>query len=348
MAAGRRSGEADLRLRRRRGAGLPRGVGPRPARTSLSRGRFRLHLARRAGLSLASGRVCRRSRVVSVRHGVPPCARGRDDYPAGCRRLAWHLRRRRDRQASLLRRLVLATRTHVVAVNRELRTRDSGPGTVAGPPSRSRRGAGRGAPGYFTAKQVKEVAPRTDSFRPSPGVHFLQSPGAPRTRRRFRGGAISWPLLNGPARGLSSPALFHRQASNRLEDAVGLLDLLADPLADRASVGRFAYGDHVVLAGDGVGGRDATHAFHLLGHLQGAPRRRVDQDIGLHPLTPFLLGGRNCLSLLASAGLGLCLLLPGALVRQLLGKVFQPRVDGHDLRTADLLVARLDVRSLAR
>src|SRR5207302_5419825 len=114
-----------------------------------------------------------------------------DDHPAGCRRLAWHLRRRRDRQASLLRRLVLATRAHVVAVNRELRTGDSGPGAVAGPPSRSRRCACRGAPGYFTAKQVKEVAPRPDSFRPSPGVHFLQSPGAPWKRGGFRGGGQS-------------------------------------------------------------------------------------------------------------------------------------------------------------
>src|SRR5205807_3522683 len=67
----------------------------------------------------------------------------------------------------------------------------------AGPPSRSRRGAGRGAPGYFTAKQVKELAPRTDSFRPSPGVHFLQSPGAPRTRRRFRGEQSVGPSLTG-------------------------------------------------------------------------------------------------------------------------------------------------------
>src|SRR5438067_1081396 len=118
--------------------------------------------------------------------------------------------------------------------------------------------------------------------------------------------------------------LLHRQAGNRLEDAVDLLDLVDDQRADRVDVGRFAYGDHVVLAGDGVRGRDATHAFHLLGHLQGAPRRRVDQDIDLHPLTPFLLGGRNCLSLLASAGLGFVFFFPVRLSARCWASFFNP------------------------
>src|SRR5205814_6772091 len=53
---------------------------------------------------------------------------------------------------------------------------------------------------------------------------------------------------------------------------------------------------HVVLARDGIGGRDARHAFHLLGHLECAPRRRVDEYVRLHRLTPNLFSGRNRLS----------------------------------------------------
>src|SRR5919204_3333432 len=84
--------------------------------------------------------------------------------------------------------------------------------------------------------------------------------------------------------------LFHRQAGDGLEDAVDLLDLVDDQGADGVHVRGLADGDDVVLTGDGVRGGDARHALHLLGHLQGTPGRRVDEDVRLHLLTPTQYG----------------------------------------------------------
>src|SRR5438132_14277314 len=84
----------------------------------------------------------------------------------------------------------------------------------------------------------------------------------------FRGGAISkaHPHRARRATAVLTRALFHREAGDRLEHPVDLLNLVDDERTDRVDVGGLAYGDDVVLARDGVGGRDALHAFHLLGH----------------------------------------------------------------------------------
>src|ERR1700694_1116629 len=88
--------------------------------------------------------------------------------------------------------------------------------------------------------------------------------------------------------------LLHRQAGNRLEYAVDFLDLVYYQRSDRVDVWGFADGDDVVLVRDRVRRRDAADAFHLLRDLERAPRRCIDQDIGLHSLTPTIcLADRN-------------------------------------------------------
>src|SRR5450759_4358900 len=113
-------------------------------------------------------------------------------------------------------------------------------------------------PRYCTAKIKERHSGRIYSGRPK--ARYFQAPPSEHSERRgSRGGGH-----------LSSPALFHRQAGERLEDTVDLLDLVDDQGAYRVHVGRFADRNHVVLPSDCVGGGDAARSLHLLRDLERA------------------------------------------------------------------------------
>src|SRR5207247_9520583 len=81
---------------------------------------------------------------------------------------------------------------------------------------------------------------------------------------------------------LRPAAQANRQAGDRLEDAVDLLDLLDDDRAYAGDVGSLHRGDDVVFPGDGVRQFDALDPLTRPGNLDRFTRRRIDKDIRSH------------------------------------------------------------------